>query len=270
MSAVKYNPERLAVVLLARASIKVLDIKRIEWPQLGVAGGLFKFGGWMLVATISSMITDSLDRVLQGANLGARLVTYYTVPQNLVTRLNMLPNSLVRTLFPRLSAIKRDHADAMVRQSLEFLNGVFTPIALFVMLVLAPFLWVSVELARTYITGFPWALLGTAQVNKAMLQNEINFTGSSLPGYQTQVIPQIINPGVGVVLFQFTVVGPDGKPVAATMTDSDGVIPPTTLPAAGAYAGRVGEGLFTGRDPRQAVADRVAAGSRAATRQQAR
>jgi tripartite-type tricarboxylate transporter receptor subunit TctC len=62
-------------------------------------------------------------------------------------------------------------------------------------------------LPYTMVTGFP----GTAQINKAMLQNEVNFTGSSLPGFQTQAIPQIINPGVGVVLFHHPVIGPDGK-----------------------------------------------------------
>ena len=36
-------------------------------------------------------------------------------------------------------------------------------------LVLAPFLWVAVELARTRITGFPWDLLGTAQVDNIAL-----------------------------------------------------------------------------------------------------
>jgi tripartite-type tricarboxylate transporter receptor subunit TctC len=59
------------------------------------------------------------------------------------------------------------------------------------------------------VTGFP----GTAQINKAMLQGEINFTGSSLPGFTTQAIPQIINPGVGVVLFHHPVMGQDGGPV---------------------------------------------------------
>jgi tripartite-type tricarboxylate transporter receptor subunit TctC len=59
----------------------------------------------------------------------------------------------------------------------------------------------------TMVTGFP----GTAQINKAMLQNEINFTGSSLPGFTTQAIPQIITPGIGVVLFHHPVIGPDGK-----------------------------------------------------------
>jgi len=72
----------------------------------------------------------------------------------------------------------------------------------------------------TMVTGFP----GTAQINKAMLQNEINFTGSSLPGFQTQAIPQIINPGVGVVLFHHPVMGPDGSPVGNPTLLKQGMI----------------------------------------------
>jgi apolipoprotein N-acyltransferase len=44
-------------------------------------------------------------------------------------------------------------------------------------LVLAPFLWVAVELARTRITGFPWNLLGIAQVDNAALCRLAGFTG---------------------------------------------------------------------------------------------
>ena len=36
-------------------------------------------------------------------------------------------------------------------------------------LVMAPFLWVAVELARTRVTGFPWNLLGIAQVDNGAL-----------------------------------------------------------------------------------------------------
>jgi putative tricarboxylic transport membrane protein len=75
-------------------------------------------------------------------------------------------------------------------------------------------------LPYTMVTGFP----GTAQLNKAMLQNEVNFTGSSLPGYQTQVIPQIINAGVGVVLFHHGVVGPDGKQAGNPALEKQGIL----------------------------------------------
>jgi apolipoprotein N-acyltransferase len=44
-------------------------------------------------------------------------------------------------------------------------------------LVLAPFIWVAVELARCYITGFPWDLLGTVQVDNVPLARIATMTG---------------------------------------------------------------------------------------------
>ena len=44
-------------------------------------------------------------------------------------------------------------------------------------LVATPFLWVAIELARTRITGFPWNLLGTAQVDNAALCRIASITG---------------------------------------------------------------------------------------------
>ena len=44
-------------------------------------------------------------------------------------------------------------------------------------LVSAPFLWVAVELARTRVTGFPWNLLGTAQVDNIALSRIAGWTG---------------------------------------------------------------------------------------------
>jgi apolipoprotein N-acyltransferase len=44
-------------------------------------------------------------------------------------------------------------------------------------LVMAPLLWVAVELARTRITGFPWNLLGTAQIDNFALCRIAGWTG---------------------------------------------------------------------------------------------
>jgi apolipoprotein N-acyltransferase len=44
-------------------------------------------------------------------------------------------------------------------------------------LIAAPFLWVAVELARTRVTGFPWDLLGTAQVDNISLSRITMWTG---------------------------------------------------------------------------------------------
>ncbi len=44
-------------------------------------------------------------------------------------------------------------------------------------LVVAPFLWVAVELARTRVTGFPWNLLGISQVDNVALCRIAGWTG---------------------------------------------------------------------------------------------
>ncbi len=71
----------------------------------------------------------------------------------------------------------------------------------------------------TLVTGFP----ATADINKAMIQGEVNFSGSSLPGFQTQVMPQIVNQGIGMALFQFPVIGRDGKPAGNPNLEAAGL-----------------------------------------------
>lgn len=44
-------------------------------------------------------------------------------------------------------------------------------------LVLAPFVWVAIELARTRISGFPWTLLGISQVDNVALCRIAGWTG---------------------------------------------------------------------------------------------
>ena len=58
------------------------------------------------------------------------------------------------------------------------------------------------------VTGFPSA----GDINKAFQQDEINMTSSSLPAYQTQVVANIINTGIGIPLWHYAVIGPDGRP----------------------------------------------------------
>ena len=44
-------------------------------------------------------------------------------------------------------------------------------------LLFTPFVWVAVELARTYVTGFPWDLLGTSQIGNIPLSRVATVTG---------------------------------------------------------------------------------------------
>ena len=139
----------IAGVLLGIATFRALGIKRIRKPERKVIGELFGYGKWMLLFSGASAISGSLDRVLVGAILGARFVTYYATPQNLVTRLNMLPSAMLRSLFPRLSAASRSDADNLARDALAFLNAALTPCMIVAVFALAPFLtlWLGAALA---------------------------------------------------------------------------------------------------------------------------
>jgi apolipoprotein N-acyltransferase len=55
-------------------------------------------------------------------------------------------------------------------------------------LVCAPFLWVAVELARTRISGFPWDLLGIAQVDNLPLAHIATVTGAYGLSFETMVV----------------------------------------------------------------------------------
>ncbi|SDV50543.1 oligosaccharide flippase family protein [Chitinasiproducens palmae] len=139
----------LGALGLAWVTLRALGITAVAPPRRAVAGRLFGFGRWAALLSGTGMIVDTLDRVLVGSLLGARFVTFYTVPQNLVARLNLLPDAMLRTLFPRLSALPRTDATTMARNALAFLNGAFTPCVICALFLLAPFLtlWLGHALA---------------------------------------------------------------------------------------------------------------------------
>jgi O-antigen/teichoic acid export membrane protein len=129
-----------AGLMLGAAAFRAIGIRRVRMPQWRVMAELFRYGRWMLLFSGAGMIASTLDRVLVGALLGASFVTYYATPQNLITRLNLLPVAMVRTLFPRLSAVSRADADAIAHSALALLNGAFTPCLIVAMFALKPFL----------------------------------------------------------------------------------------------------------------------------------
>jgi hypothetical protein len=119
------------------------------------------------------------------------------------------------------------------------------------------------------VTGFPSA----GDINKAFQQNEINFTSSSLPAYQTQAVPNIIRTGIGLPLWHFAVIGVDGKPAGNPALIRQGIPVYTevyraafgTMPAGEKFAAlllmndiatKLQRGLFLPRGaPQEAVAD---------------
>jgi|LNFM01.1.fsa_nt_gb hypothetical protein len=71
------------------------------------------------------------------------------------------------------------------------------------------------------VTGFP----GSNDINKAFQAGEVNLTASSLPQYQTMIVPNVIASGLGIALFHYSVVGKDGKPAGNPALEAQGIPP---------------------------------------------
>lgn len=171
----------LTAAQLAWQSMRVLGVSSVKGPRRDVVKSLFGFGGWMFVGTVTSMVSESIDRVLIASTLGARLVALYSVPKNLVTRLNILAFAVERVLFPRLSAVDSASAAVLMRESSQFLGAVLTPIVLLAMLAVGPFLqvWVGNEVASV-ATPFARVLIvtmwiaGQADVVRLLVQSHVS------------------------------------------------------------------------------------------------
>lgn len=61
-------------------------------------------GGWLTVSNIISPFMGYVDRFLIGAIVSASAVAYYATPQELVTKLWIIPGALTAVLFPAFSA----------------------------------------------------------------------------------------------------------------------------------------------------------------------
>lgn len=73
----------------------------------------------------------------------------------------------------------------------------------------------------TMVTGFQSSSL----LNKAMLQGEIHMTASTLPGYQTQAAPQLIDTGVALPLWQYPAMDQNGAPISNPALEKQGLAP---------------------------------------------
>jgi len=62
-------------------------------------------GGWMTVSNIVGPIMGYLDRFVVGAFASAQALAYYATPQELISKLSIVPSALMGVLFPQFAKI---------------------------------------------------------------------------------------------------------------------------------------------------------------------
>lgn len=140
----------LALIILAMRifpKIRKFSLHFVLFPRL------FTYGVWIMVSNVVSPILMYLDRFLIASLLSVAAVAYYTVPYEALTRLWIIPGSLIMSLFPAFSALGRiehqQRIEALFARSIKYTLLILGPI----ILVLALFsediltIWVGADFA---------------------------------------------------------------------------------------------------------------------------
>jgi O-antigen/teichoic acid export membrane protein len=134
----------VAARILAAAAYGALLFRLLPDLQLFRAHGmhglrrLLKFGSWVTVSQLVSPVLAYLDRVLIASFVSLGAVTLYTVPFEVMTRLRIIPTSLVSTLYPAFSERSTGGQDAQLQRlfgsSVRYLLMLLLPSVLFLVI----------------------------------------------------------------------------------------------------------------------------------------
>ena len=134
------------LALLGRCKRHILSGYAFSFSRVR-ARQLLRFGGWITVTSFVGPMMVILDRIIIGSLMGARAVTYYTVPFQLAERSGLIPSSLTAALFPRFSAVPLSDERILAHEAMKVLVVIMTPIIVTCVLFIKPFLtwWVGAE-----------------------------------------------------------------------------------------------------------------------------
>jgi O-antigen/teichoic acid export membrane protein len=115
---------------------------------------LVRFGGWVTVSSVVGPILVYLDRFIIGALSTLAAVSYYSAPYEMVTRLWLIPASLVATLFPAFSALaglgQEERIVALASRAVKYLLLIVGSLVVLVLTYAREILelWLGAEFAR--------------------------------------------------------------------------------------------------------------------------
>lgn len=92
---------------------------------------LLRFGGWVTISQLMTPVLLYLDRILVASLISLTAMTMYVIPYEVITRLRIVPASLVNSLFPSLSersaTPSKDSLVWLYNESLKYLLLLLLP-----------------------------------------------------------------------------------------------------------------------------------------------
>jgi len=124
---------------------------RLHWEQRWLRPMLVP-GGWLTLSNVVSPFMGYVDRFVVGALISAAAVAHYATPQEIVTKLWIIPGALTAVLFPTFAAqaARQDPAAwALYDRALRLLLWMLLPLTLALGLFASPLLalWIGPDFA---------------------------------------------------------------------------------------------------------------------------
>lgn len=135
----------------ARTFPEIRTRPRFDSAQLR---SLLGFGGWVTVTSIVGPLLVYLDRFMIGALRSTAALGYYTAPYEMVTRLWIIPSSLMSTVFPAFNSLKRqgewERLERLAARSVRLLLLVMAPLSAIIVAYASEILrlWLGAEFAQ--------------------------------------------------------------------------------------------------------------------------
>jgi O-antigen/teichoic acid export membrane protein len=147
--------------------LKVMPSLRhsVVWQRSAV-GPLLRFGSWMTVSNIVGPLMTTFDRFVIGALLSVTAVAYYTTPYELISKLWLVPVSLLSVMFPAFSTSfvqDRNRASMLYARSVRYLLLALFPLILLIVALAQDGLklWLGTDFALHSAPVLQWLAVGS-------------------------------------------------------------------------------------------------------------
>lgn len=141
---------------------------------------LLKFGTWMTISNIIGPVMVYMDRFFIGALISLSAVAYYVTPYEIVTKLWIVPGSIVSVIFPAFASSFTNgstNVQHLYRRSIKYIALLLFPITLLIIAMAQDGLrlWLNADFAEQSTTILQWLMLGVfinslAQVPLTLIQ----------------------------------------------------------------------------------------------------
>jgi len=121
-------------ILTTKTIPSLLDKVKVNRAQILP---LFSFGGWMTVSSIIGPLLLYADRFLIASLVSVAGVAYYTTPHEVVTKLIIIPASIVGVLFPAFSTSFLNNSGRalfLYKQALKYISIIMIPTVLIIII----------------------------------------------------------------------------------------------------------------------------------------